>query len=211
MLNCGMLTVGRHFVKAPSGRTLYRHGSNMGTVMVYNDKGVQKAMLILDAQYRAKLKYCSSSDYKCLSSYAIPLGAMCGKSGSLGVGHTDASLNSWFTATDAQTAAYNTNVLTASTPYPAAWHCRNKTVGGRTCALPNIQQVARIFCDGTLLDRMDPTAASSSYRLANWGSMNDVWASTEYNMSQAYYVGQSGSISYYTKGGAVGVVPILEL
>lgn len=39
--------------------------------------------------------------------------------------------------------------------------CRSVLVNGTGCNVPNIQQLARIYCDALLLDSMDPTASAN--------------------------------------------------
>ena len=45
-----------------NNRKLYRHESNMGTVMEWNDNGTARKTMILDAKYRIKKPFCNFSN-----------------------------------------------------------------------------------------------------------------------------------------------------
>lgn len=217
MLNCGMLTIGRHFVKAPSGRTLYRHGSNMGTVMVYNDAGSIKKMLVLDAKYHGSAKWQNNSDYwDCSMENLTGISTAYFKGSASTVANcasvTDAQLNAIFTVRDTWTAAKNTGVITASSPFPAGWHCRNQKVGSQTCSLPVIQQLARIYCDGQALDAMDETVAQYPNQSIVKLAASNLWSSTEYDKYNAWSIQSNGRcLSRAKHSYTYGIVPILEL
>ena len=63
----------------------------------------------------------------------------------------------------------------------AVHHCRSQVVDGVACDLPNVQELARLFCDALFIDSLDPTAASNTpHSLAT--IFNDfAWSSTDFS------------------------------
>ena len=182
-----------------SGRSFYRHDSNMGTVMVWQDKqGVTHRTLVLDATYRTKLRWGNTVDYSNMTSYdnnqyyfVTGTNSSTGhdradwqdaatESAFLGATKTDAIINAWSGYfEDAKSSKEETDLMMdvlSSTGY-AAGFCRSKKVNGTGCDLPNIQTLVRIYCSMFQLDSLDPTATGNKYLFTkarsglswNWG------------------------------------------
>ena len=179
-----MYTTGDMITDA-SGRSFYRHNSNMGTVMVWEDKsGVTHKTLVLDATYRASLPWGRSQNYSNMTDYknneyyfvdgtssdsghnAADWGSASTESAFLGAKKTDAIINAWSGYfEDAKSSKQETDLMMAvqsSTNYAAGW-CRSKLVNGIGCDLPNIQTLVRIYCSMFQLDSLDPTATGNKY------------------------------------------------
>lgn len=209
-------------IVSKGGRKLYRHESGMGTVMEFND-GQDRKVLVLDAQYRArKLKMTSSTKDTKLPNYPTSNtnGTLYIDGGSSATtprdcaSLTDATLNSlWVNSIDANTSKYNTDVWLTQPDCACATHCRSIKVNGIGCDIPNFQTLLRIYCEGVLLDELDPTA--SSYRdlkLFNWFGFELLWSSTEYD---ADYIRRLDYDGYCSNRGfrnsERGVCPVLEI
>lgn len=127
---------------------------------------------------------------------------------------TDTQLNALFAGSgkhDASTARQNTDVLVAQTQaHQAARHCR--TLGAD---LPNIQELAIIYCEADFLDSMDPTVASyPDNKLSGWyiASAAYAWPSTEHDALNAWFVDRAGCCRYgLNKHSVLAVVPVQEM
>ena len=190
--------------------------------MMYNDKGVQKKMLILDAAYRVRGKtwgaygtdlsltnYTNSWFY--LGSWNTSTSTNVTNSKTL----TDDAINSGMPFRDTNTARANTNVIMTVSDTQAAHWCREKTIDGTGCDLPNIQQLVRIYCDALFIDSLDPTVAGnptlSLGRSDGIFGNNYAWSSTEYGSNNAWFVYYNGNVGGNYKYDSLAVVPILEV
>ena len=205
------------------GRKLYRHDSDMGTVIEFND-GKNRKVLVLDAQYRAReIMMTSSSTDTSLPNYSSKNtnsnwyihGARTSTNPSACASLSDATLNSlWAKSIDANTSKYNTDVWLTQPDCECATHCRSIKVNGVGCDIPNLQTLMRIYCEGVLLDELDPTASSyPDLKLSRWFGGWYLWSSSEYNadcVRLLYYEGVTINLSVY-KYSARGVCPVLEL
>lgn len=169
----------------------------MGTVIQFTDydKKVKK-VLVLDAHYRSNCvdswgmlnKKCSlpnisgSPEYLNLKySYrtTTPEGAKT---------YSDEQLNSFtYLPKDPNSAKYNCDTwLKEGENYTdsSEWRvkgvhsvslARSIKVNGIGCDIPNIQTLARIFCDADTLDSLDPTGSSYSNFLLGSKNSNGTW------------------------------------
>lgn len=208
-------------VVSVGGRKLYRHASGMGTVVEFND-GQDRRVLVLDAQYR-KYATMMSSEYNNTSlpdyystntngSWFIDGGSANTTPASC-ASLTDATLNNlWQKSIDVNTSKYNTDIWLTQPDCEAATHCRSITVNGVGCDIPNIQTLLRIFCEGVLLDELDPTISSyPDVKLTNWFSYGHAWSSTEYGSGTARRIFYTGKSNDNLKDLALSVCPVLEL
>lgn len=209
------------------GRKLYRHISGKGCVLEINDAGTTVKLFVVDAEYRAKpIAWSSESPATVdgLENYSINHGFL--RDGSKSVvtaaDITDEEINAHFgTVRDLNTSKQNTDIICAAgnaEKYPAAWHCRNVNIDGiGTLSLPNIQLLARIYCEALAIDAVDPTVqAYPDYSLIKlWpidgATSSKVWSSTAHDSSYMWYVDYYGSIGSLPKTGKYAVVPVAEL
>ncbi len=203
------------------GRKLYRHSSDMGTVMEFND-GQDRKVLVLDAQYRARaLLMTSSRTDTSLPNYSQTNsnnnwyihGTDSSTTPSACASLTDATLNSlWVNSIDANTSKYNTDVWLTMNGCDAATHCRSITVDGVGCDIPNIQTLMRIYCEAINLDALDPTVASyQNMKLSDWFGSWYLYSSSEYDTYYVRRVSCNGGCNEFNKGSVCGVCPVLEL
>lgn len=240
---------------APSNRRLYRHESGMGTVICFND-GVYREVLVLDAKYRANRRFGARSASVNLEPFLYNPG---GKSsvhlnpenidGDISTTEALTVIDDWINANvvhDDKTARENCDEWIKLKDYdngefaygggngvPAVAYCRSLVVpGAGACDLPNIQTLARIYCDADYLDRMDPTVASySSYALGKRNSgwnigiagsgsggntyaayTRSVFSSTLYNENNVWRVYLSGLVDGLgNRAYELPIVPVCEL
>lgn len=180
-------------------------------------------VLVLDAQYRArKLKMTSSYTNTGLPDYPklnntnntpIIHGTSSSTSPSACASLTDATLNSlWVDSIDANTSKHNTDVWLTQADCECATHCRSIKVNGVGCDIPNLQTLMRIFCEGVLLDELDPTVSSyPDLKLSDWFNSWKLWSSTEYSTYAIRQMYSNGEHSNDMKDISQGVCPVLEL
>ena len=236
---------GPTIIQDASGRGFYRHESGMGTVMRWVDKtGNTHNTLVLDAQYRTALQWGGygtdiptmtnyTNSYYYLSSGTTTDNATAANTNQANTAseflfhtYTDVTINgisSYFE--DATSSKVETDKIIAAlgdVTTHAAGYCRNKTVDGVGCDLPNIQILIRIYCSMFTLDEMDASTSNNTYKFTmaksgnsyNWyfGSYGNAWSSTEYDSNGAWSVNRTGGVSNGSgKSGALGVIPILEV
>lgn len=212
------------YIDTPGGRTAYRHDSDKGTVLIFDDYGETVYMLIADAAYRGTAKWLDKVNIDTsLPNYTnIPLTKFNGSSSdittTIAATITDAQLNSLFGSNrDINSGKQNTDILVTNyaSRAEAANFCRSVVIDGRGCDLCNIQRLARVYCEADFLDTMDPTVGSYPDRkLYNWRFDEyhvAVWSSTEYNDYASFSVIATGYCGAYAKNSYYIVIPIQEL
>lgn len=152
---------------------LYRHASDMGTVMETREGTRAYRIIVLDAAHRTRSSYgrkgnlitdienyggkFTNAEYKCYPMSYVR-----------STENTDALL-----ATGAAEAA-------------AASYCRGVTVFDRPCDLPSIGVLRQIASLKTVLDILDPTAAEhAEYSLSNWFNGGIALSSTQRDADNA--------------------------
>lgn len=203
---------------APSGRKFYRHESNKGSLMMYTEDSVSKKMIIPDAQFRLNKAWMTVAASTPLKKYAnIPKISFRGRLWTPQTAQTitDAQIDEHFSVNkDTNTAKQNTDVLVGIATCEAALYCRTVKIAGIACDLPNIQQLARIYCDAVTIDSLDPTVDDySSFRLLAWrfNSGGYAWSSTDFASTSAWTMYLDGRCQTDAKTNARGVIPILEI
>lgn len=171
-----------------AGRVVYRHESNKGSVIEYNEFGTNKKLFVADAAYRgsAKLKNTNAA-VSGLKQWKHTYYPTCtGNVIDSFTGYVDLSkvadltpyesklTDSWFqsalTATlkpVLQTAKAATDLMIADGQCPAAQFCRSKSVGIQL-QLPNIYQLFVMFAMGDVIDKLDPTLAANQIYALGW-------------------------------------------
>ena len=161
----------------PSGRRIYRHSSNQGCVIDYQQDGVDKKLFVLDAGYRGNYEKWYNGDSDCgiphLGEQLIYV---------TGTYLTDAQLDA-YNINDSRggTSKENTDKLMAHSS-PAASQCRNRIVTGiGALDLPTIRELLVIYMERENIDALDPTKTS-----------NPTWALGVYNPNGDWLFGHSG-------------------
>lgn len=176
-------------ILAPSGRRLYRHFSNKGTVMEYNDNGVTRRAIILDARYRTCGALLTTDTFDRLDALDMTvvndkntkdnmyLNGVTASNVQECRNISDAELDRiWENATDLNTSAENTKLLySLDTTFVKTlkaitvdfWEADKNVSNLLSVQIPNINLLSRIFCDAEILDLMDPTVGVDSTVLGN--------------------------------------------
>ena len=226
-----------------TGRRFLRHSSGMGTIMTWKDRNnVVHNTVVLDAPYR-KLLYWGSSrtdvsglDNITTTYYINPSNYSTFHSGTKEALEpvfktmTDAFINGISNyREDSHSSNHNTtqmvNTFGTGVSY-APGYVRSVRVGNRTCDLPNIQTLIRIYCSQFILDEMDPTANGNRFLFSkqrstnsyNWYFNNSqayAWSSTEYNANYVQLINYQGYVhyhsgSFYKNSYQFAVLPIFE-
>ena len=185
----------------------------MGSVMCWNDNGVERKTLILDMQYHNVRKYWGDyDDISGITNYtSVPFKNQSNNNYILGSssstpsaydGQTDAVLDAKFNWRDEHTSKENTDALISAYPSSdyAANYCRSVTVNGVGCDLPNMQTLVRIFCDRATIHSLDATDTINYW--SSWFNNLRVWSSSECNNRNAWCVNYSGPVSSLYKYGS---------
>ena len=138
---------------------------------------------------------------------------------------SDNTINGYENYHEDTTGASNTAVLVQKfgqgTTY-AAGYCNSKLINGSRCSLPNLQTLVRIYCSMFKLDQLDPTDSNNRYLFTlarsgnsyNWffnNTATGVYASTEYDASNAWFITPEGRVDKVSKGTVCGVIPVKEI
>lgn len=185
-------------VTAPGGQKLALNSTSDGVLVWYTDPydNVEKLMAVGPASIRTTREW-SIADSNIPDLPYVPVGS-----------------------NDANTAKFNTDKIVAyglsNYTSTAATACRNKTIGGNACSLPNKQQLVCIWNVRTLIDSLDPTAASrTTFKLSNWGFGANggaiCWSSTVLNINSGWRVTDTGGTGTHLKTKIFGIIPVLEL
>lgn len=210
---------------APSGRKYYRHYSDKGSVMCWNDNGVERETLILDMKYHnvrknygpygedvssgvtnyitAPFKDQPNNHYILGSESVIP---------SDYDGQTDDILNAKFNWTDERTSKQNTDALIAAYPneyFAAANYCGSILLNGAGFDLPNMQTLVRIFCDRATIHLLDKSDVNN--RWSSWFGNNFALSSSGYSEYRAWNVGYDGGVYDLSKYLKDYIVPVKDV
>ena len=113
-----------------------------------------------------------------------------------------------------ETATTNTTAILAMTSYTssACTHCRSKTftIDGVTYAgqLPNINELANIFINRTVINDNDPTVSTYSSLEIPYNKIS--WSSTQ-NNAGGFSLKSNGSVGDADKNYDAFVIPVLEI
>ena len=212
----------------PSGRRIYRHSSNEGSVIEFDYWGSPIKLFVADAKYRAaNLAYDTtrlshgSSRLSVTTNYFN--GSVDDPTEALTYTKDDAWIQSKYAALKNDgTAKSNTDKLMGYSTTQAAHHCRNQNISGvGQLDLPNLYELIILYLESDNIDALDPTVESNMDKAL--GMMNAygcfalddnsyVWSSTDSTSGYAWVVYCNGyaddPAQYYFYG---GVVPVKEL
>ena len=168
-------------------RWLYRHRSGMGTVLEFDDGIDYRKVLILDAKYRTTgidmgVAELDPSLIKYQGEIAIR-----NHSTEMNATPTDCAfvndqVVNQYRWEDKNTSLVNTDYwLTKNSE--VAQYVRNIVVNGAGCDIPNFQTLQRIYCEGAILDSLDPTVKDyPQYALTTWFNNGVAWSSSQFGM-----------------------------
>lgn len=226
---------------APGNRTVYRHSSLPGSVIEYNEFGVEKRILVADAAYRGtapwKTSYTAVSGVNQWSHNYYPtctanvidsytgwtelssVADLTPYSDKLTDAHFQAALTSTLKPV-LQTAKEATDAMIRDGTCPAATFVRNKSIGVQL-QLPNIYQLLVMYACGDLIDALDPTLAQyPTHALGKTVKNNNrwpisgaapTWASTDYSDTYTCGIYSDGHTGASFKRQNFGVVPVAEI
>ena len=193
----------------PGGRKLYRHESDMGSVLEYYDTSWKK-IIVLDAMYRNSLKFGAYNvNVSTLTKYTnyyhiqpnppyvkhkhcihgLDASYIYSSDGQMPIQMSDLELNTlWANSIDSKTAKYNCDQWMTRNSYtdsqsikgvPAVAHCRSIMINENPCDLPNIQQLMRIYVEADFIDSLDPTITLYPTKALGLRNPNGFWKFSE--------------------------------
>lgn len=229
----------------------------MGSVLrFYTSDGEPKRVLVLDAQYRTIKRFGTRNKnvlpnyntYPSLGNYLNPStgAAKTATSVTLCKSLSEELINSiWKDSIDQNSSKQNcdewmkyvdtsdTNISSSSynvsiKGVPCVQYCRDISVNGTPCDLPNIQTLIRIYCEADQIDALDPTISKypkfalgtkntqGAWKFGTSASSTDVlltaaYSSTQANINCMRYISSTGTVAYVYKCYEMGVIPVLEL
>lgn len=220
-----------------SDRKVYRHKSDIGSVIEYHENGVLKKVLVPDGAYRKCYSASPPTMPSQLTAYGNDIAATSpyvnGIGGSINTYTYLAQYipDSWIDEhifSDPNSSKQNSSILYEGNFAAVKSYCRNNNLAGMPFDLPNLQTLARIYCEAENLDALDKSmdGTSNAFYYYPIGSMcggslngNSIFMSSMFLMSSTRYNSKPALINYY--GGIVeitttgaknyGIVPVLDL
>ena len=200
---------------APSGRQYYRHETNLGSVMIWKDHGTEKQTLILDSQYRLKNAVlmnelnpgepglCKHTGYINTDLTVDTTPADCAS-------FTDEYLDSKICCSqDTHLSKTNTdlmNNLILGNMSPIASVIRSFTINGVGCDVPNINTLARMYCDGVFIDTLDPTVIDNpDSTLGRWFEKK-----SGHTALSSSYMTDEGGLHYFLRINLKGKISFID-
>ena len=211
----------------PSGRKIYRHSSNAGSVIEFNYWGTKKKLFVADAKYRGSgLVYDTTEqshgnpELEVTTAYFN--GSQDNKNAPLPYTRDDAWIQSTYPELKGDgTAKSNTDKLMEFDTTGATHHCRNQDIPGvGQLDLPNLYELIILYLESDNIDALDPTVASNRDKaLGKMGTYGrfmldthgTVWSSTEYGFIYAWGVDYLGNADSHGQKYHGGVAPVKEL
>ena len=211
----------------PSGRRIYRHSSNAGSVIEFDYWGTPMKLFVADAKYRGlNLAYDTSYRSHGNPQLSVTTAYFNGSADNDTAALSYTKNDSWIQSTYPQlrndgTAKSNTDKLMAYSSTQAAHHCRNQDIPGvGQLDLPNLYELIILYLESDNIDALDPTAESNrakalgkmnTYGRFDFNNQSLVWSSTENSSTYAWGVSYNGSAGNRNLNTSRGVVPVQEL
>ena len=212
----------------PSGRRIFRHSSNEGSVLEFDYWGRVMKLFVADAKYRSAslLVYDTTRRDHGLPKMDdkgdwYPHGSGDDRSKPLTWTMADKEWqDKWPKLREDGTAKSNTDRLMQFSTTDAAHYCRNQNISGiGALDLPNIYELFIMYMEADRLDAMDPTfeqykdrglgckATEGRFHMSN----GYIWSSSEYSNDYARRVYYNGYVRYDLQDIQNGVAPVKEL
>lgn len=213
----------------PSGRRIYRHPNDQGSVLEFDYWGRTMKLFVADAKYRSAsvLAYDTTRQDHGLPRMDdkggwYPHGSQDDSRGPLTWTMTDKEWqDKWPELREDGTAKSNTDKLMQFSTTQAAHHCRNQNIPGiGALDLPNIYELFIMYMEADKIDEMDPTFEQYKDRGLGCKSINGrfyymnsgaVWSSSKYSNIHARLVYHDGGVDYRYQDTQRGVAPVKEL
>ena len=211
----------------PSGRKIYRHSSNQGSVIEFDYWGSPMKLFVADAKYRGlDLAYDTSYRPHGNPQLSVPGSYFNGYADNDGAALSYTKNDSWIqsryaTLRNDGTAKSSTDKLMGHATTQAAHHCRTQNISGvGELDLPNLYELIILYLESDNIDALDPTASSNRDKALGKMNMHGrfgfnnsgaVWSSTEGSTGNAWPVYYDGRAVHYSQSGYFGVVPVKEL
>ena len=212
----------------PSGRYLYRHSSNEGSVIEFDYWGTPMKLFVADAKYRAtNLAYDATNrshgNPQLTVTTAWFSGSQNNRKVALAYTKDDAWIQSTYTTLKNDgTARSNTDILMGFTTTKAAHHCRDQDIPGvGQLDMPNLYELIILYLESDHIDALDPTVESNRDKALGMMNTNGrfhfnqttaVRSSTELSPNKSWCVGYGGRAwDTGNQSDARGVVPVKEL
>ena len=210
-----------------TGRHIYRHSSNQGSVIEFDYWGTKKKLFVADAKYRGlDLAYDTTRQSHGNPQLTVTTDYFNGSADSDTAALSYTKNDSWIQSTYSQlrndgTAKSNTDKLMAYSTTQAAHHCRNQNISGvGQLDLPNLYELIILYLESDNIDALDPTVNSNRNKAL--GKMNTygrfdlnnnsvVSSSTETSSTNAWRVYCNGYANHTNQRYVYGVVPVKEL
>ena len=206
-----------------SGRYIYRHANNKGSVLIFDMFGTTVNLFVADAQYRTKLPFASAAFDSSLTNfnqsessnswYLTASGVLRNQTDNPPV-ITDSSLQAmWNTGNPSLkndlTARANCDVWMthsqANTTSYAVGYARSLTSfsGIDKCDIPNEYELMVIFIEMNYIDSLDPTVNSyQAYALGNTkGASSNRWSFNSANYAWSSTESDSSYVRYVNSYG----------
>ena len=212
----------------PSGRRIYRHSSNQGSVIEFDYWGIKMKLFVADAKYRAAgLAYDTTQRSHGNPQLSVTTAYFNGSAdfGKAALSYTKD--DTWIQSTYASlkndgTAKSNTDFLMNFDTTDAAHHCRDQNISGvGQLDLPNLYELIILYLESDNIDALDPTAESNrdkalgkmnTYGRFAFGDGGRIWSSTGHSSyAFAWPVYSGGQALHFGQIFNLGVVPVKEL
>ena len=218
-------------------RNIYRHESNIGSILEYRCFGINKKLFIFDAAYRNHSTVFGGCNIQFNS-----LKSVASYSPTITPNMTDETIDSLVTNVnliDTNSGDYNSSKFSqligksraCSTTdtivgVPAIEYCRNIKLNDIPASLPNIIELTRIYSDADKIDNLDPTIGDNpSLSLGNFnpngyfavGPLKGAMSSTQVNKDSIKIINNSGVVQNVLRnnktddGDTYSIIPVIEL
>ena len=211
----------------PSGRRIYRHSSNEGSVIEFDYWGAPIRLFVADAKYRGlDLAYDPPQYSRGNPQLSVTTewfnGSQDDNTAALPYTKDDAWIQSTYAALKNDgTAKSNTDLLMRVTTTYAAHHCRNQNISGvGQLDLPNLYELIILYLESDNIDALDPTVESNRDKALgmmntsgrfNFNDTLAIWSSTDLSPNSAWFINSRGRAYSTFKNSTRGVAPVKEL
>lgn len=209
-----------------SNRKIYRHESNLGSVLEFNDNGVDRKVVILDSKYRKLINkpfglFNINVNLDNYSDYPTLNGTFTGEEynpyENIPISDDNTINSTWGEYLDKNLSSTNCDVwmnnkevidINQITGCPIIQYCRETLYDeiNISCDLPNINTLLRIYFESEIIDEFDPTLneykqnklSLSDDSTVFWGNTIAL-SSTNYDEFSIRTISYNGYITKYNK------------
>lgn len=214
-------------ITTEAGRKLYRHRSNIGSVLEFRVNNQDKKIIIPDAIFRNSTTFDTSKTtnsltnatsgsrdgYWYINNWSEPITEK--------INYTDMNLDDiWSSSYDSKTSNQNCEVWKSINTAKSIFMSRLIMIDNRPCCIPNIQTLLRIYCEAENIDKLDKSlpkysnmALGSRNPNGYWKINNSDWvvSSTQFSQNEVRGISYNTSCKSVDKATVSAFIPILEL